>query len=364
VTRRTLALALLSSLTASLAAPCTTFLLNDGQRLVYGKSYDWHIRSGMLTVNHRGMAKVAMAGDNGNPARWTSAYGSVTFNQFGRDFPMGGMNEVGLVVEVMWLDATRYPPVDSRATLDNLQWIQYQLDTAATVEDVLASNDNIRIVDGVTLHFLVADASGNAATIEFLDGRLVAHTGPSLPVAALTNHTYASSLAYFERWPRGLGSTSSLDRFAVAASRVLSFADDSPRDARAYAFDTLSAVANPGYTRWNIVYEIRGRRVHFRTDNQPAIRSLDLTELDFACPGTVWVLDFGTAVLGDILPHLVPYTYELNRGLIDFAYANISFLLGTPERVRESIARYPESTFCVDARRIRRPVKRVGRSPR
>jgi choloylglycine hydrolase len=174
VTRRTAFLAtavvLVACLAASLASTCTTFFLSDGQRLLYGKNYDWHIRSGMLIVNHRGMAKVAIADDNGNPARWTSTYGSVTFNQFGRDFPMGGMNEVGLVVEVMWLDETRYPSIDDRASIGDLQWVQYQLDTAATVEDVLASDAEVRIVNGAPLHFLVADASGNAATIEFLQG--------------------------------------------------------------------------------------------------------------------------------------------------------------------------------------------------
>ena len=37
------------------------------------------------------------------PARWTSKFGSVTFNQYGKDNPMGGVNERGLVIEVMEL---------------------------------------------------------------------------------------------------------------------------------------------------------------------------------------------------------------------------------------------------------------------
>ena len=356
---RTSLLVVVSALLVGLAAPpvdgCSTFLLNDGRRFVFGKNYDWHIRSGMLIVNQRGMAKVSIADSGGNPARWTSRYGSVTFNQFGREFPIGGMNEAGLVVEVMWLEGSVYPAADDRATLDNLQWIQYQLDTAATVGDVLASDSRVRIVGGVPLHYLVADANGNAATVEFLDGRMKAHTGLSLPVAALTNSIYERSLAYGEQWPQGLGSTSSLDRFATAAAKTLAFADEPSPDARAYAFDTLSAVAQPGSTRWSIVYEIVERRVHFRTDRLTSIRSLDITDLDFACSGTVWVLDLGTPVSGDIFRFLVPYTLELNRDLIEFAFRNVPFLQDTPKSVLEEQALYPESTRCVGLPGIRRP---------
>ena len=39
-------------------------------------------------------------------------YGAIFFNQFGREFPMGGMNEAGLVVELMWLDETVFPSPD------------------------------------------------------------------------------------------------------------------------------------------------------------------------------------------------------------------------------------------------------------
>lgn len=355
--------ALLVGLAAPPADGCTTFLLNDGRRFVFGKNYDWDVRSGMLIVNQRGMAKVSVADSGGNPARWTSRYGSVTFNQFGREFPMGGMNEVGLVVEVMWLEATVYPAADHRATLDNLQWIQYQLDTATTVDDVLASDDRVRIVDGAPLHYLVADATGKVATVEFLGGRMVAHTGSSLPVAALTNSTYDGSLAYYERWPQGLGSTTSLDRFVTAAARTLAFADELPADALAYAFGTLSLVAQPSYTRWSIVYEITERRVHFRTDRLPAIRSLDITGLDFACKGPVRVLDLGTPVSGDIFGHLVPYTLEHNCSLIEFAFRNVPFLQGTPQSVLEEQALYPESTLCVGLPRIRRPSGRIGGRP-
>jgi penicillin V acylase-like amidase (Ntn superfamily) len=124
-----------------------------------------------------------------------SKYGSITFNQYGKEFPTGGMNEKGLVVELMWLDETRYPNPDQRPAVGVLQWIQYQLDNSSTTAEVIGSNSQIRISEKTApIHFLVADAAGNVATIEFLDGKMVVHKDKELPFPVLTNDTYASSV--------------------------------------------------------------------------------------------------------------------------------------------------------------------------
>src|SRR4029078_10550574 len=99
--------------------------------------------------------------------RWRSRYGSITFNQYGKEFPTGGMNEKGLVVELMWLDETKYPSADKRPAIGVLQWIQYQLDNSTTIDEVIATDKKLRIsATGTTpLHYLVADAYGKVATI-------------------------------------------------------------------------------------------------------------------------------------------------------------------------------------------------------
>src|SRR6185436_6195158 len=97
--------ALLAILTAAASDACTTFCA----RGLFGRNYDFEIGHGMVVVNKRAMRKFAESG-----ASWASRFGSVTFNQFGRDNPMGGMNEKGLVVELMWLNGTRYPDADAR----------------------------------------------------------------------------------------------------------------------------------------------------------------------------------------------------------------------------------------------------------
>src|SRR5277367_2891798 len=91
------------SLWASLdSQACSSFLLESMDRPVVAKNFDMPSGHGLIVVNKRNLSKVAMA--NGNPVQWISKYGSVTFNQVSRDLPQGGLNEKGLVVEVLMLD--------------------------------------------------------------------------------------------------------------------------------------------------------------------------------------------------------------------------------------------------------------------
>src|SRR5258707_967629 len=105
-------------------------------------------------------------------------------------------------------------PVLSCTTICILEWIQYNLDRQGSVAEVLADAEAVRPMSRATIHYLVADATGDAAALEFLDGKLVVHRGAAMPVRALTNSTYSDSVAAFER-AKGKGemptSGSSLD---------------------------------------------------------------------------------------------------------------------------------------------------------
>ena len=90
------------------ARPCTTFCMSVDDHVVFGANYDWDVRNGLIMVNKRSVSRESLTQ---RPAYWTSQYASITFNQYGRGFPTGGMNEVGLVVALMDLDTTEYPAV-------------------------------------------------------------------------------------------------------------------------------------------------------------------------------------------------------------------------------------------------------------
>ncbi|RJR27425.1 MAG: linear amide C-N hydrolase [Candidatus Latescibacterota bacterium] len=350
-----IALFLVSMLLPADALPCSTFLIRQGREIVFGKNYDFRVSEGRLMVNKRGVAKFALALGSRNPAKWVSRYGSVSFNQVAREYPNGGMNEAGLVVEIMWLDSTKYPAPDDRAAISELQWIQYQLDNCATVADVLATDGVIRIEPtGKPVHFFVADRDGDAATIEFLDGALVYRRAESLPVPALTNHTYDESLACLSRHEgfggreRAAGGWESLDRFVTCARIV--------RDARSvrskklvpYAFDALETVSQGDRTVWSIVYDMERRVVRFRTVGRPDIRILKLERCDFSCESPALMLDLETEIEGDVAGRLVRWTTELNRDLIGRTfkrYAEESFMSLSAE-AQDYLARYPERFEC------------------
>src|SRR5438309_5840940 len=66
---------------------CTTFCLVGKGEVLFGRNYDWTIGDALLLVNKRGVAKTATIIDSDNGAKWVSKYGSVTFNQYGRENP-------------------------------------------------------------------------------------------------------------------------------------------------------------------------------------------------------------------------------------------------------------------------------------
>ena len=119
---------------------CTTFCLKGNHQVVLCKNLDWDFGFGMIEVNKKGLFKKAFVRGNETPIEWTSKYGSITFNQVGNEFPFGGMNEAGLVIEEASYFWTKYPAPDNRPTLNELQWIQYQLDNFSTIQEVIKSD--------------------------------------------------------------------------------------------------------------------------------------------------------------------------------------------------------------------------------
>jgi penicillin V acylase-like amidase (Ntn superfamily) len=350
-------LVLLSLLSVETLA-CTTFCLKNKGEVLFGKNYDWMIADGLVFVNKRGVAKTALTEGGETPARWTSRYGSVTFNQYGRDNPMGGMNEAGLVIELMWLDETRYPKADARPKLDVLEWIQYNLDISATVQDVLKNTENVRIDSDVTLHYLVNDKNGNSATIEFLDGRLVAHTGENLAVSALANDTYEKSLNYSKTILAEKAHTeSSLDRFTRAAQKTKEF-EKQPRgeqEAVNYAFDILANVAQKDSTQWSIVYDQMRGKIYFRTRPRQQIKSVNLKSFDYSCGGAVKILDINSMTAGDVTAKFTDYSTKANRDLIERSFNGTPFLRGVPAPARDAMAQFPESFPCEETQAQSKP---------
>jgi len=336
-----------SSLVVMLAAArpahaCTTFMLERGGERVVGKSYDWHMGQGLVMINKRGVAKQSLPGNAGDRAtRWLSRHASVTFNQYGRELPNGGMNDAGLVVEVMWLDDSVYEKPDQRPSLNELQWIQYHLDTHASVAEMVAAAAQQRVSPlYAAVHYLACDKTGACAAFEYLAGKLVVTPGAK----TLTNHSYAESVAWAAKQrdvPRGMGS---LERFA-RASRQVAARPPAPAAAEpiAAAFAILDGVRS-STSQWNIVYDPVHMRVHFRTRSSPAIKTLDAGALDPSCARAVTLVDIDTDAGGDVAARLRAYDEATNRNLIERSVRRIRKQL--PPGSVEGLVAYPSALTC------------------
>ena len=332
-------------------AACTTVLLEHEGRRLMAKSYDWDNGRGLLLHNKRGVAKRALLLDPAAvPANWTSAHASLTFNQYGRELPNGGINDAGLVVEIMWLKGSIYPPRDPRPALNELQWIQYQLDRFARTAEVVAHAPSLRVapVRG-RVHYLVCDGTGDCAAMEYLDGELVVHGGTRLPFKALTNHPYAEARRRAEAHaglggkaavPTGRSSHARFVRAALAARRPPVVRG---RDLLATTFAILDDVAQGDRTRWQIVYDLSARSVHFRTRDARAIKTLRLADLPPDCRTPVQMLSMDSARGGDVKARLLPFDGAANRALIDHGMKRLGGAMG---RLVGTIAAYPQTTRC------------------
>lgn len=349
--KKTLALLLLA-LYAPFAFACTTFLLTKDGKHYFGRNYDWITGNGMVMVNARGQQKTSLWTRGGNRFSWVSKFGSVTFNQFGKENPTGGMNEKGLVVELMWLEEAQYPQPDKRGALDVLQWIQYQLDCSETVADVLRSDSTVRIARAASapLHYLVADASGAVATIEFLDGKMVVHKGTDLPYPVLTNTTYSESV---KQTSSSIQNTSqrfadnSVDRFATACRMVARFKEPTTVAAPVdYAFSILNQVSQGEFTRWSIVYDINGRGVHFITHNRQERKFLAFKDVDFACTASPVGFPLESQAKGNIAPSLAPLDARLNRAVLVQSMKESSPRIQAPKDEVDKVAAYFSELRC------------------
>ena len=306
---------------SSAAYACTRFVYHGANdEVITARSMDWKTDVGTnIWVFPRGLRRSGEAGPNS--IQWTSKYGSVIAS--GYDISTtDGMNEAGLVANVLWLVESSYPKYDGKMPgLSIAAWAQYVLDNFATVDeavDALAKEPYTIVTDNVpgdnklaTLHLSLSDAGGDSAIIEYIDGKQVIHHSRDYQV--MTNSpTYEKQLALNEYW-KEIGGTVMLpgtnrasDRFARAAFYVNAIPkSEDPVEAIASAFSVIRNVSVPfgistpdqpniSSTRWRTVADQKRKLYFFESVLTPNIFWVDLTKLNFSEEtGKVMKLDLG-----------------------------------------------------------------------
>lgn len=206
------ALAALAGVGGAAALPgvahaCSRVFWNDNKIKLVGRTLDWSQSfNETLWALPKGMERIGRVPDN--PAKWKSRYASLIIA--GLDIcTEEGINEKGLVVNLLFLDGTQYETRNQkRPGIAFYQWPQFYLDNYATVNEVIANLDKVQVVntalgaeypDGLPLHVAIADANGDSAIIEFIDGQPTIHLGKHYQV--MTNEpAYDKQIANLLRY--------------------------------------------------------------------------------------------------------------------------------------------------------------------
>jgi penicillin V acylase-like amidase (Ntn superfamily) len=303
------------------AQSCTRFVyLGANDQIITARSMDWKTDVGTnLWIFPRGMKRSGQAGPNS--IQWTSKYGSVIASGYDVS-TTDGMNEAGLVANVLWLVESSYPKYDGKTPgLSIAAWAQYMLDNFATVQeavDALAKEPFTIVTDNVpgedrlaTMHLSLSDASGDSAIIQYIDGKQVIRHSRTYQV--MTNSPiFEKQLALNEYWKQigGTvmlpGTNRSSDRFARASFYVNAIPkSEDPVTAIASAFSVIRNVSVPlgittpdepniSSTRWRTVADHKRKLYFFESVMTPNIFWVDLTKMDLSeATGKVMKLDLG-----------------------------------------------------------------------
>lgn len=255
-----------------------------------------------------------------NSIEWTSKYGSIGVSTW--DIAIAdGMNEKGLVANLLWLVESEYPSFNKEGKIKGMAislWAQYVLDNFATVQEAVEelSKESFAIVSDfipgtdkfTTVHLSISDANGDNAILEYINGKLVIHHNPSYTV--MTNDPpYEQQLAiakYWENIPGKTflpGSVTAADRFARASFFINAVPQtDNTRVAVAGVFSVIRNVSVPygfeieGFpnlstTRWRCVADQKELVYYFETALTPNTFWVDFKKIDFSEKAGVRKLD-------------------------------------------------------------------------
>lgn len=285
-----------------------------------------------LWIFPRGMERNGEVGKS--PMKWTSKYGSIVASAY--DIAStDGMNEKGLVANLLWLAESEYPSwKGEKQALTVAAWVQYVLDNFATVDEAVAfmrkeTFDVIsdKMPDGsrmATLHMSISDASGDNAIFEYIKGKLVIHHSREYQV--MTNSpVFDEQLALNNYW-KGIdglvflpGTNRAADRFVRASYyiNVIPKIEDI-HVAVASVFSVIRNVSVPfgistpnepniSSTRWRTVADHKRKVYFFESSLYPNTFWVDLNNVDFSNKASVKKLDLlhGKTYAGDAYSQFV-----------------------------------------------------------
>ena len=163
--------------------------------------------------------------------------------------PLDGINSQGLAICVLQLGSPEIHTSDSGVDMTSTTIIRNVLDNAKNVSEAIEIFKSCNLhTDGFAYHYMVGDAEGNSAIIEFVDNEmLVEYKTENIQVCANTYVTDEGISFYNDA-----NAADSLNRMNAILNSVQANGFDLPTE---NAFAALKA-ASGSYTRWSIVYNL------------------------------------------------------------------------------------------------------------
>lgn len=302
------------------ALACTRVVYKGpNNSVITARSMDWKDEiDANLWVFPRGITRNGEVGPQS--VQWTSKYGSIVTTAW--DIAtVDGLNEKGLVANVLWLVESTYPKFDPEGDKKGITisaWAQYVLDNFATVGEAVEQlkDEPFAIVSDyipgtqkyTTLHLSISDAGGDNAIFEYIDGKLVIHHDPSYTV--MTNSpVFGDQLAlnsYWQNIPGTVmlpGTNRAADRFVRASYYINAIPQtEDTRIAVASVFSVIrncsvpfgiSSATEPNIssTRWRSVADQKNKVYYFETALTPNTFWADLSKFDLSNSGKTLKLD-------------------------------------------------------------------------
>lgn len=335
-----LSLSFVFSVQSRIAYACTTFAMPEKYGRIVAENFDWHVGYGLVVVNKRDVKKQSLTLSDSAPSiQWTSKLGSITFNQVALDHPMSGMNEAGLVVAVMENDGEGKLSLGEKPAINELQWVQYQLDQYASTQEVLDQLNDLAVFHVLSeLHYLVCDGGGRCAAIEVDEAgqKLKSYSADAMPVRVLANDPYRQSLKHYQEQQieRKNYGADSLERFMTAAAEVLFLGQGSGAvpSAEAESFRILSETNQGDFTKWQIVYDQGNGEISYRPMGGDTINSVKFKDLDFTSDRSPLIKEIDQADQGGFRP----FSHEDGERMVEESFY-LDLALGKTElqRIRD-----------------------------
>jgi hypothetical protein len=232
---------------------CSLFAaLGDADAMVYGRNFDWEHSPAVLlfTAPPDGYASVSLVdiaflGFTAAEARDLTKL-SLDERRPLLDapyLPFDGMNEYGLTIGMAAIPDSPMPHDPAKETIGSLGIIREMLDHARTVDEAIAVMEgyNVNMSGGPAIHYLIADATGKAALVEFYEGEMIV-----IP----NDRAWHQATNFLLSAVAGGATEGHCWRYDKIAARLL------PAEGRLSTVDALTLLSDVSQssTQWSVVY--------------------------------------------------------------------------------------------------------------